>query len=122
MVRAAVNFHAPASVRRAHGAPSPRVLHLAPTRSAAVRLAAVAAAQRGPQLVVESTGRLTLWRGIEPPQVSAPLPAATVFSAVSAAIERARPDVVLIAGDDDAVLASALAASRAEVPIARLGA
>jgi UDP-N-acetylglucosamine 2-epimerase len=87
-----------------------------------VRLAAVAAAQRGPQLVVESTGRLSVWSGTEPPHGSASLRATAVFNAVSAAIERTRPDIALSAGDDDAALSSALAASRADVPIARLAA
>jgi UDP-N-acetylglucosamine 2-epimerase (non-hydrolysing) len=123
MVRVAVTRQAGHPVCRAPADVAPKVLHLALTRSAAVRLAPVAAAQRGPHLVVESTGRLSVWCGTEPPLVSATaLQAATVSRAVSAAIERTRPDAVLIAGDDDAALASALAAVRANVPIARLGA
>jgi UDP-N-acetylglucosamine 2-epimerase (non-hydrolysing) len=94
------------------------------TRSAAVRLSPVADALGGEQLVMEPTGVVVEWRGGErSPRTAEPrLSAGQATRAVAAAIESVSPDVVLLAGDSDCALAGALAATRAGVPIARLGA
>jgi UDP-N-acetylglucosamine 2-epimerase (non-hydrolysing) len=110
--------------RRGSTIAEPSVLHLAVTRSAAVRLAPVAAALPGPQAFVDPTGRVVWWSVDEPPVVSCvPLPSAgDVARAVTVALNQIDADVVLLAGDGDEALAAALAAVRAGVPIARLGA
>jgi UDP-N-acetylglucosamine 2-epimerase (non-hydrolysing) len=123
MLGAAVSPPATRLARRGPAAAAPTVLHLALSRSAAMRLAPVAACQRGAQPLVDSAGRITTWAGTEPPDVvPGPRSPVTTAQAVAAAVERLRPDVALIAGDDDLALAGALAAASAGVPIARLGA
>jgi UDP-N-acetylglucosamine 2-epimerase (non-hydrolysing) len=108
--------------RRDHTGAVPTILHLAPTRSAAVRLAPVAAALDAPQALVDGTGRVSDWAPTDPPTWAAALPAPVLSRAVTAALNELAPDVVLIAGDDDRALVCALAAARAGVPIARIGA
>src|SRR4051812_2302409 len=98
----------------------PTVLHLAVTRSAAARLAPVIAAMRGPQLCIDAIGRMEVWDGAD--AFAAPLAPAAMARAVAGALERARPDAVLVAGDDEIAVACAFAAAHAGVPIARLGA
>src|SRR3954447_4905246 len=100
----------------------PRVIHLALARSAAVRLAPVAAALPGPQPAVNVAGRLVAWVDGHPLHDSAGLSPAAAAEAVTEALELAQPDVALLAGDDDVALAGALAAARFGVPMARLGA
>ena len=103
---------------------APRVLHLALTRSAAVRLAPVADALPGPQTAVDIAGRVVSWHDDAPlpPARPAALSAAQAAEAVSEALDRAQPHVALLAGDGDIALACALAVARADVPLARLGA
>jgi UDP-N-acetylglucosamine 2-epimerase (non-hydrolysing) len=100
------------------------VLHLAVTRSAAVRLAPVADALGGPQAFVDLAGDVLAWAGTRPPAVDGdpPLSPTAAARAVSEALERIRPDVALVAGDGDVAMACALAAIGAGVPVARLGA
>ena len=102
-------------------APGVAVLHLAVTRSAAVRLWPVAAALAAlgePQALVDLEGLAT-----GDPETPPRIPVAEASAeAVEAAIERTRPASVLVAGDGDAAVAAAMAASRRGVPIARLGA
>jgi UDP-N-acetylglucosamine 2-epimerase (non-hydrolysing) len=97
-------------------------LHLAVSRSAAVRLAPVADALESSQLFLDPTGRLgQAPRGA--PRTAGPwLTGAAVTRAVEVAVDRFRPAVALIAGDGDTALAAALAASRQGVAIARVGA
>jgi UDP-N-acetylglucosamine 2-epimerase (non-hydrolysing) len=73
---------------------------------------------------VDAGGRIVGWSATEPPVVlcASPLRADDVARAVSAALATTRPDVVLVAGDGEEALAATLAAARAGVPIARLGA
>lgn len=52
----------------------------------------------------------------------APASLATALSAVEAALEPARSDAAILAGDGDAVLAAALVAAKRELPFARIGA
>jgi UDP-N-acetylglucosamine 2-epimerase (non-hydrolysing) len=99
-------------------------LHLAVSRSAAVRLAPVAAAlaERGMlQLVLDPAGRAAPPRVDRPPDVLVD-PAAAVEAAVEAALERARPAFALVAGDGNPAVTAALAAARHGVPIVRVGA
>lgn len=96
-------------------------LHLAVTRSAAVRLSPVVAALAAlgaRQALVDLTGE----RAIDPHAAPHAPEAAASADAVAAAIERTRPACVLIAGDGEAAVEAALAAYRTGVPIARLGA
>ena len=123
MPGAAVSTHATRLPRPHPAGPVPTVLHLAVTSSAAARLAPVAASQPGRQLLLDRAGRLATWLGTEPLDARCrKLAPAAVAKLVTAAIERARPEVALVAGDDDAVLAGTLAAVQAGVPIARVGA
>jgi len=102
---------------------SPRVLHLALTRSAAVRLAPVADALGGLKLVIDPTGATVRWSG-EPyrPAGDPSLSALDAARSTAAALDSTRPDVALVAGDSDLALAATLAATRAGVPVARVGA
>jgi UDP-N-acetylglucosamine 2-epimerase (non-hydrolysing) len=96
-------------------------LHLAVSRSAAVRLSSVAAAlaaSGAPQALADLGGERALETGAPP---HAPAAAATT-GALEAAIERTRPAWVVVAGDGDAAVEAALTAHRLGVPIARLGA
>ena len=96
-------------------------LHLAVSRSAEVRLAPVIAALSGigaRQTLVDAAGERAVDPGTPPHAPAAAAPA----SAVAAAIERARPAWVLVAGDGDAAVEAALTAYGLGVPIARLGA
>jgi UDP-N-acetylglucosamine 2-epimerase (non-hydrolysing) len=100
------------------------VLHLAVSRSAAVRLAPVAAALAAlgrPQALVDVAGECTPLDDAPPRTLGAAKPEA-LAEAVDDAIERLRPASVLVAGDGDASVAVALAAARRGVPIVRLGA
>lgn len=110
--------------RRGRQGAGPTVLHLAVTRSAAVRLAPIAAALPGEQTFVDPSGRIVSWPQAAPPAVTPlPLPSAGDFArAVIVALETVRPRVALIAGDGAAAMAAALAAVRSGVPVARLGA
>jgi UDP-N-acetylglucosamine 2-epimerase (non-hydrolysing) len=85
---------------------------LALTRSAAARLAPVADALTGPQAIVD---------GLSAPE-PLDLSAGEAARRAAAALESVRPDVALVAGDDDVALACTLAATRAGVPVARVGA
>jgi UDP-N-acetylglucosamine 2-epimerase (non-hydrolysing) len=109
--------------RDEHTDVSTTVLLLAPSRSAAVRVVSVAAALPGSPTVPEVSGCVAPWSALEPPSwPERSLPAAEVAEAARLAVRRGRPDVALVAGDDDAALACALAMDCAGVPIARLGA
>jgi UDP-N-acetylglucosamine 2-epimerase (non-hydrolysing) len=101
--------------------PGVAVLHLAVSRSAAVRLWPVAATLAGlgePQALLDLEGP-----GVGDPETPPRIPDAEASAeAVEAAIERTRPASVLVAGDGDAAVAAAMVAFRHSVPIARLGA
>jgi UDP-N-acetylglucosamine 2-epimerase (non-hydrolysing) len=104
----------------AHG-PGVVALHLAVSRSAALRLASVAAglsALGAPQALVDLEGERAL-----DPDAPPHAPAATAsVDAVEVALDRLRPAFVVVAGDGEAAVEAALAAFRRDVPIARLGA
>jgi UDP-N-acetylglucosamine 2-epimerase (non-hydrolysing) len=110
--------------RRVQAGATPTILHFVPTRSSAVRLAPVAAALDAPQARVDGDGRVVPWPPAEPLSVLPTRVSSTadLSHAVAAALSDVRPDAVLLAGDDDAALVCALAATSAGVPIARLGA
>jgi UDP-N-acetylglucosamine 2-epimerase (non-hydrolysing) len=91
-------------------------LLVASSRSAVVRLTPLA-------LRAEVAGLVDgLGRYAPPTLECADRSPAEVVKAVEAAIERHRPSFVVLAGDSDAAVESALAAARRGVPIARLGA
>jgi UDP-N-acetylglucosamine 2-epimerase (non-hydrolysing) len=102
----------------------PVVLHVAPSRSAAIRVAPVADALGAPQALLDPSGSVVTWSGSEPPPVGVdfPLTPRDAARALRAALESVSPDVVLVAGDGEAALACTLVAASAGVPIARLGA
>lgn len=118
----AAPFSGVSTLTSASGAPRTHALHLAVSRSAAVRLAPVADALETSQLFLDPSGRLGHAPRGEPRTAGPWLAGAAVTHAVEAALERSRPGVALIAGDGDATLAAALAATRHGVPIARVGA
>lgn len=121
MLGAVVNSSA-RSARRDHAGAAPTILHLAPTRSATVRLAPIAGALPAPQARVDAAGLVTPW-SLTTPVVPVPSRSAAELSrAVTDALHELRPDAVVLAGDDDAAMVCALAATRAGVPIARIGA
>jgi UDP-N-acetylglucosamine 2-epimerase (non-hydrolysing) len=103
-------------------------LHLAVSRSAAVRLAPVVSALSAlgaRQALLDLSGRAAAAADGMPRTTVARdawLSAAGAAAAAEAAIERLSPAVVLVAGDGHAAVAAALAAARHGIPIARLGA
>jgi UDP-N-acetylglucosamine 2-epimerase (non-hydrolysing) len=92
---------------------------LAVSRSAAVRLASVAAELGDAQTLVGLAPGAA--DGGPPRTVPASLGPVAVASAVEDAL-RARPDIVVIAGDGEAAVSAALVAARAGVAIAHVGA
>jgi UDP-N-acetylglucosamine 2-epimerase (non-hydrolysing) len=93
------------------------VLHLAVSRSTAMRLGPVVAALEDlgrPQTLLEFPPRTSI--------ASVRAPSAAIGAAVEAQLLRDRPACVLVAGDGAATVAASLAAARCDVPIARLGA
>jgi UDP-N-acetylglucosamine 2-epimerase (non-hydrolysing) len=104
---------------REEGAP----LLVASSRSAVVRLAPLLAALHASEVRAEVAGLVDGLGRYAPPtlECSGRAPA-EVARAVEAAIERHRPGFVVLAGDSDAAVESAIAAARRGVPIARLGA
>src|SRR5689334_10919199 len=101
----------PPTPRSAAGPRPVNALHLATSRSAAIRLSPVRAALRGlavPQATVDVA------RGGRS--------AAEVATATEAALTRAWPAAALVAGDGDAAVTAALVCAGLGVPIARVGA
>jgi UDP-N-acetylglucosamine 2-epimerase (non-hydrolysing) len=96
-------------------------LHLAVTRSSAIRLSSVVSALTrlgAPQTLVTPAGELPI-DPEAPPRLPAP---GGSRAAVAAAIERTAPACVVAAGDGDEVLEGALAAVELGIPIVRIGA
>jgi UDP-N-acetylglucosamine 2-epimerase (non-hydrolysing) len=96
-------------------------LHLAVSRSAAVRLAPVAAALAAGGAEPARVG-LDGERAVPDLRLDGTGDVDATTAAVERALERLRPAVAVVAGDGDASVAAALAAARHGVPIARLGA
>src|SRR5690349_24469587 len=88
---------------RAAPVTEPTVLHLTVTRSATARLAPVIAAMPGPQLCLDAAGRMRLWGAAD--AFAAPLAPAAMAHSLAGVLERARPDAVLVAGDDEVAVA-----------------
>ena len=102
-------------------------LHLIVSRSSAVRLAPVIAALEElgvQQRRCEFPGAPARPADLPPQTVGAlaGLSPAAVDAAVDAALSDARPAFVLVAGDGETAVAAVLAATRHDVPIARVGA
>ena len=102
-------------------------LHLAVSRSAAVRLGPVAAAFADlgvPQSVLELSGATSRPR-LGPPRTAIAASGgslASIAAAVESALVRDRPAFALIAGDGDVAVAAAMSAESCGVPIVRIGA
>jgi UDP-N-acetylglucosamine 2-epimerase (non-hydrolysing) len=104
------------------------VLHVALSRSAAVRLSPIIGALDGAgigQAIVDRAGALTGPSIVDqPPSTRDPDRSAALDAVrlVEAALEQTRPRLLTVAGDGDSALAAAMAASRRRVTIARIGA
>jgi UDP-N-acetylglucosamine 2-epimerase (non-hydrolysing) len=98
-------------------------LIVASSRSAVVRLAPVLAALRGLGVEGDVAGMIEGLGQFAPPTLECVgRSPADVAGRVEDVLELRRPSAVVIAGDSDAAVASAVAAARHDVPIVRVGA